>query len=724
MFKNLKHDLPASIVVFLVALPLWLGVALASGAPLLAGIISGIVGGLVVGYLSGSQTSVSGPAAGMAAVVFAAIAELGSFEVFLTAVVLAGLIQLLMGVAKAGFIANYIPSNVIKGLLAAIGIILILKQIPHATGYDIDAEEDFAFFQGDNENTFTELFKALNYITPGAVVISGVSLLILLFWDRTPLRKLKFFPASLFVVLLGLLLSLVFKSYVPFLSLEPAHLVNIPPLDIHNLGSYLHLPTLAHLSNGHVWKVAFTIAVVASLETLLNIEAIDKTDPQKRNSPPNRELLAQGVGNVVAGLLGGIPVTSVIVRSSVNVQSGNKTKASAILHGGLMLVSVLVLAPVLNLIPLASLAAILLMTGYKLAKISLFKEMYRKGWQQFIPFVLTIVTIVFTDLLIGVVVGLVVSVFFLLRSNYRNPFLKEASRVHAGEVLRLELPSQVSFFNKATIKETLWAVPAGGRLLIDASAARFIDDDVLEVINDFKTVVAPEKNIKLNVLGLKDSYQTNDQVEFVNTLDKATRERLQPAEVLALLRAGNQRFAEDRGSKQYFRQQMRVTAEGQSPMAIVIGCIDSRTSPEILFDAGLGELATIRVAGNIISPEILGSLEIAVDKLGVKLIVVKGHSRCGAVATTLKPHAADENLTAITSKIRRAVVACGCADQDYTTVDAATVERITQQNIENSIADILALSPYLRERIASKEVGLVGAYLDISNGQVEFGELV
>jgi carbonic anhydrase len=504
--KKLKNDLPSSIVVFLVALPLCLGVALASGAPLLSGIIAGIVGGIVVGLLSDSHTSVSGPAAGLAAVVLSSITKLGAFELFLTAVVIAGILQLLMGIFKAGFIADYIPNNVIKGLLAAIGIILMLKQIPHAIGFDRDGEGDFTFFQKDGENTFTELMTAVNFVTPGALLIAVLSLFILIFWDKTPMKKIKFFPASLFVVILGVVLNYIFVHYVPSLAIQASHLVSIPPVDFSNASSYLHLPTISSLSNTAVWGVAFTVAIIASLETLLNIEAVDKLDKHKRNTPPNRELIAQGVGNILSGFLGGIPVTSVIVRSSVNIDSGAESKMSSIIHGIFLILSMFLLSPILNQIPLASLAAILLVTGYKLAKVSLFKDMYNRGWEQFVPFVVTVLAIVFTDLLIGVVIGLVVSVFYLLRSNFRNPFAKEKSKTDATEILKLELPNQVSFFNKSSIKETLWAAPAHSHVIIDATYSNFIDYDVLDVLEDFRKTVAPEKNIQLEIIGIKSKY--------------------------------------------------------------------------------------------------------------------------------------------------------------------------------------------------------------------------
>jgi carbonic anhydrase len=500
--STLKNDIPAGIVVFLVALPLCLGVALASGAPLFSGVISGIVGGIVVGILSKSQTSVSGPAAGLAAVVLASITQLGSFDVFLTAVLLAGVLQLGFGLLKGGFVASYVPSNVIKGLLASIGILLILKQIPHAIGYDKDAEGDFAFFQPDGENTFSELYQMLDFINLGAVVISIVSLFILIGWDKTPLKKFKFFPSSLFVVLLGVVLNELFCAYVPGLCIEQSHLVNLPRIDTSDLASYLHFPKLSHLSDYRVYTTAVTIAIVATLETLLNIEAVDKLDPHKRESPPDSELVAQGIGNMLAGLLGGIPITSVIVRSSVNINAGNKTKLSAVFHGIFMLASVLVLSPVLNKIPLASLAAILLMTGYKLAKVSLFRSMYQKGWSQFIPFMATILAIVFTDLLIGVLIGLAISIFYLLRSNYENPFTQTLERTPAGKVIKFELSEEVSFLNKAAIKSTLWRLPKFSKVVIDATHSKYIDPDVLEILDDYQTTFAPENNITLSISGL------------------------------------------------------------------------------------------------------------------------------------------------------------------------------------------------------------------------------
>lgn len=505
MFTKLKNDFPASIVVFLVALPLCLGVALASGAPLLSGVISGIIGGIVVGILSQSHISVSGPAAGLAAVVLAAITQLGTYDIFLLAVCIAGLIQLVAGIFRVGFIANFMPSNVIKGLLAAIGIILILKQIPHAVGFDKDYEGDFSFFQQDGENTFSELLNIFSYFSWGAIIISGLSILAMIFWDKTPLKKFKYLPASLFVVVLGLLLNLLFINFFPALALTDAHLVNIPKLE--GIDSLITMPDFGSIGNSQVWIVALTIAIVASIETLLNLEAVENLDPHKRLASPNKELVAQGIGNMLAGLVGGIPITSVIVRSSVNINAGGETKMSAILHGVFLLISLLLLSPLLNMIPLASLASILLLTGYKLAKVSLFKDMYNKGLNQFIPFAVTVLAIVFTDLLIGVLIGTAISIFYILKRNFKNAYHFNKETFHTGDVVTIRLSEEVSFLNKASIKQTLADIPENSKVLIDATNSTYIDYDVMEVIKDFIEVQAPEKGILATLKGFKSFYQ-------------------------------------------------------------------------------------------------------------------------------------------------------------------------------------------------------------------------
>jgi carbonic anhydrase len=718
IFSKFKYDFPASIVVFLVALPLCLGVALASGAPMLSGIISGVIGGIVVGFLSRSNVSVSGPAAGLTAIVLSAIAQLGSFDVFLMALVLAGVFQILGGYAKAGFIANYIPSNVIKGLLASIGIILILKQIPHAFGYDDVPEEDFAFLQSDDENTFSELFNILNHFSYGAIVISFVSIMILIFWDKIKIKHLNAIPSSLIVVIVGILLNTIFYHFLPFLFIHQKHLVDIPKID--NFQSIFSFPSFKSIANKDVWIVGGTIAAIASLETLLNLEAVEDIDPHKRKASPNRELLAQGVGNLVSGLIGGIPITSVIVRSSVNINAGGQTKMSTIYHGVLLLLSILLISPLLNLIPLASLAAILILTGYKLAKISLFIEKFKKGWNQFIPFVVTVIAILFTDLLVGILIGLSVSIIFLLKSNYKNPFKIKREKVNVKETITIELPNQVSFLNKASIKNTLWNLPKNSNVILDAKFSDYIDTDILELIDVFKNTIAIEKSINLNILGLKRSHQIEDQIQFVNVIDKDEQEKLLPSEILDILKSGNDRFVKGEITEKYFSQQINATSVGQNPIAVVISCIDSRTSPELIFDLGIGDIISIRIAGNIINQEIIESIEFACQKIGTKLIVVLGHSNCGAVTYAIKS-SQEGKYTSLTSKIERSIKACNCNEQTFQN-DSKMLDRVIKANTNNSLTEILLGSLFVKDEISSKKISIVSAFYDTSNGIVTFEE--
>lgn len=719
MLSKIKNDLPASIVVFLVALPLCLGVALASGAPLLSGVISGIIGGLVVGFFSQSHTSVSGPAAGLAAVVLSAITQLGNFETFLLAVVIAGVFQLIAGILKGGFIANYIPSNVIKGLLAAIGIILILKQIPHAVGLDIDPEDDFSFFQRDGENTFSEFLNIFSYFSWGAVLISLLSIAVMIFWDKTPLQKIKFFPASLFVVIMGVILNLIFQNSFPSIYISDTHLVNIPKFD--GVSSLITLPSLSGIDSTRVWAVALTIATIASLETLLNLEAVENIDPHKRQASPNRELIAQGIGNIFSGLLGGIPITSVIVRSSVNIHAGAQSKASTILHGLFLLISVLLLSPILNLIPLATLASILLLTGYKLTKVSMFRDMYRKGLNQFIPFMATIAAIVFTDLLIGVLIGLAISIFYLLKSNYKNPFVLERETLHINEVFRLELPNQVSFLNKASIKSTLWDVPDHSKVVIDATYSNFIDNDVLEIIVDFKDVISKERGIQLNILGLKEQYQLEDHIQFVNVLDEETQQKLTPEAILDLLKKGNDRFVNGHLSEKYLSHQVNATSFGQSPMAVFLSCIDSRTTTEHIFDLGLGDIFSVRVAGNILNVDILGSLEYATKVAGAKLLVVLGHTKCGAIIGACNGVQMG-NITTLLHKVQPAI------DNEKTILHKRDgtnndfVNKVIELNVHLTIARIRKESQIIAELEQAGQIKIAGGLYDVETGRVKFYE--
>jgi MFS superfamily sulfate permease-like transporter len=503
-FNNLKHDIPASIVVFLVALPLCLGIALASGAPLFAGLISGIVGGIIVGSLSGSPLGVSGPAAGLAVIVLNAITDLGAFDIFLVAVVLAGIIQLIMGFAKAGIVAYFFPSSVIHGMLAGIGVIIFLKQIPHAFGYDADPEGDFSFMQVDGHNTFDELIHMMKFISPGVMIISAVSLIILILWETKLFKKFKLtrlVQGPLVAVVIGIILNKVFAG-IPELAVASNHLVSVPvPDSVDGFFSNFTLPDFSALTNSKVYITAIIIAVVASLETLLCVEATDKLDPLKRVTPTNRELRAQGVGNIIAGFIGGLPVTQVIVRSSANQQSGGKTKASAIIHGFLLLISIIAIPQVINLIPLGVLAAILLVVGFKLAKPALFKRMYSQGKGQFIPFIVTILGIVFTDLLIGIGLGMVVAVSIILYNNFRIPYKMNRENLEGKDNIKIVLSEDVSFINKASILKALAQIPNNTHVVIDATNTKFIHYDVIEIIEDFE-VNAELRNITVKTINL------------------------------------------------------------------------------------------------------------------------------------------------------------------------------------------------------------------------------
>lgn len=520
-----KTDLLAGLVVFLVALPLCLGIALASGAPLFSGVITGIVGGIVVGLLSTSNLSVSGPAAGLTAIVLAGITTLGSFELFLLAVMIAGAFQLLLGFIKAGAISNYFPSNVIEGMLTGIGVIIILKQVPHAVGYDKDNEGDFAFIENNTgHNTITAITDAINSIHYGAVVITIVCLLILIAFNRIELlKKINLLPGGLAAVLAGVLFNEMFRATGSPLALEKEHLVRLPvPSSFNDFIHQFRLPDFSGITNSSVWILGLTIAIVASIETLLCLEAADKMDPLKRFSSGNTELKAQGIGNMLAGLIGGLPMTSVIVRTSANINSGGRTKTATVAHGIFLLLSGILIPSILNKIPLAALAAILILTGAKLASAKVFQHMWQSGKFQFIPFIITVVAVVFTDLLKGVGIGLVVSILFILKGNMKLAYFFRKDKHKEGELIKIKLAQEVSFLNKAAIKQTLAHLPEKSTVVIDASETVYIDHDVLELIKDFFAYGSKDKNIKTELIGFKEEYNIDNTVSHVNDTDEQT----------------------------------------------------------------------------------------------------------------------------------------------------------------------------------------------------------
>ncbi len=501
--QYLKNDIPASLVVFFVAIPLCLGIALASGAPLFSGLIAGIVGGIVVGILSGSKIGVSGPAAGLAAIVLSAIASLGSWENFLLAVVLGGVIQIVFGLLKAGVIGYYFPSSVIKGMLTGIGIIIILKQIPHFFGYDSDPEGDFAFSQVDGGNTFSGILEALSNISIGSTIIGLIALAILILWSTVLSKKGKFFQlvqGPLVAVVVGIVYYFLTASNSKF-GISAEHLVSVPvPKDFDSFLGQFSFPNFKAITNPEIWVIGFTIALVASLETLLCVEATDKLDPHKNVTPTNRELLAQGTGNIISGMIGGLPITQVIVRSSANIQSGGRTKMSAIIHGFLLLISVVMIPTLLNKIPLSVLAAILFIVGYKLAKPSLFKKMYDLGMIHFVPFIVTVLGIVFIDLLYGIGLGLLVGIVVILIKSYQNShFLNIEDKSNGKHKIKMTLAEEVTFFNKGPILKELDSLPRDSYLELDVRKTRYLDHDVVEILEDF-AVKAKDRNIDIKIV--------------------------------------------------------------------------------------------------------------------------------------------------------------------------------------------------------------------------------
>ena len=510
IFANLKYDIPSGLVVFLVALPLCLGIAMASGAPLFAGIVTGIIGGIIVGSISNSHISVSGPAAGLTAIVVAAILSLGSFETFLTAVFIAGLMQLILGFLNAGAISNYFPNNVIEGMLVGIGIIIFLKQIPKAFGADVEV--------GSGLEIFSDIATSFTQLQPGIAVIAIISLLIIILWDKIScLKNIKLLPGALVAVIVGTLVNELFVATNSNLAIKEArYLVGLPIFsNFQELRGSLYHPDFLNFSEGfnaasllkkEVWITALTITIVASIETLLCIEASDRLDPQKRLTDTNLELKAQGIGNMASALIGGLPLTSVVVRSSTNAHAGAKTKMSAIIHGVLLLLCVLTIPFLLNKIPLATLAAILLFIGYKLAKPAVFRHFYQRGKYQFIPFIVTVVTVVFADLLYGVALGMMISIFSILRGNMKRAYYFKKEEYATGDIIHIHLAQEVSFLNKAAILFTLDAIPEDSKVIINASDTVYIAHDILDSIREFRDIRAPLRNVEVTLIGFKEEY--------------------------------------------------------------------------------------------------------------------------------------------------------------------------------------------------------------------------
>lgn len=719
LFANLKYDLPAGVAVFLITIPLSLGIALASGAPLFSGLIAGIISGLVIAPLSGSSLGISGATAGLAMIVWTAIDKLG-FNGFLLALVIAGVFQIIMGLSKAGVIAYYFPSSVVNGMLSGMGLILFLKQIPHAIGYDRDYEGDTSFIQADNYSSFTELAHMLEFSSPTAIMIALTSLAILFLWEQPFMKKHRFFQlfqGALIAILAAVLINEGLQSFYPELALSGNHLVMIPVLNnAGDLLSQLHFPDFSLLNNPAVYLAALAIAVVASLKTLLSVEAVDKMDPYKRVTPTNRELIVQGIGNACSGLIGGLPMAQVVVRSSIGIQSGARTKATGIICGLLLLFAVIFIPTMINKIPLASLASVLLVVGYKLIRPKVFTTMYKAGMYHFIPFCVTILGMIFTDLLIGLVIGLISALFSILLENYKSAFYFNES--HIGNKTILRLSEHISFLNKANIQQTLEQLPDHSEVVIDATRSKYIDYDVFEIIENFK-IEAQRKHIKLTIENLR-GFGVLKPVENARAPTYDTQQSLTPAKVLELLKEGNERFVNNLKSNRNLLEQINDTRKGQFPIAIILSCMDSRTSVELIFDQGLGDVFSARVAGNVINDDILGSMEYACKLAGSKLIVVLGHSHCGAVKGACA-NVELNHLSGLLHKIKPAVDAVQAEESaEISAGNHEHVQKVADKNVQLTVEQIKSKSPLLDAMLQSGEIGIVGGMYDIETGKVKF----
>jgi carbonic anhydrase len=726
MFKidSIRKDFLASLVVFLVAIPLCLGIALATNVPLSVGILTGAIGGIIVGFLSDSRVSVSGPAAGMVALVIAAINQLGSYETFLLALIFAGGLQFLGGILRSGFIANYVPATVVKGLLAAIGILIIIKELPMAFGYfATDDMMQIALRETQETLSLKPLLELVQYFHFGATFISLVSLFILFMWHKVTVRFFKVIPAAFVVVVVAILMNFGYQCFLPAFSLESAHLVNIPVNeDLLTLFSQFKHPDFSALTNFSVYWYALMIAMVASLETLLNLEAIEKIDKRHRYCSRDKELIAQGVGNMISGFVGGLPITSVIARSSVNINAGAKTKLSTILHGIFLFFSLSLFAKWLNYIPISALASVLIYTGYKLASVKLLKEVYEEGAYYFAPFIITILAIVFTNLLLGIVIGLIVSIFFILKNHSKNGFTVVNEKYPSGDIFRLVLPQQATFLNRAAMIERMNRFPRNSKVIVDAQLSDYIDEDILEIVKDFKQSLGVEKNILINLEGFKNHYNVDRNLSFINATTYDVQSSLTPQMILKILQEGNQRFINNTPIHKNYRQQITVTAQSQHPIAVVLSCIDSRVPVEVIFDLSLGDLFVVRIAGNIANDDVIGSIEFACHEAGAKLILVLGHKSCGAVKAACD-HVQLGHVTQLLDKIKPAIELE--LEKQYQPVDMQSdtfVTNVARTNVQLTKKWLYDHSSILNTLISEQKVLLVGGFYDVHTGIVELDD--
>ena len=718
-FKNLQCDIPAGIAIFFIAIPMSLGISLACGAPLYSGLIASILGGILVAPLSGSILGISGAAAGLVVIMLSSIETLG-FSAFLLTVFIAGMFQIVMGITKMGSIAHYFPSAVIKGMLSGIGAIIFIKQIPHAVGYDSDYEGDLSFFQADNYSSFSELTHMLESFSPTATGIAVLSLIILIIWEQPKFKNTHFFQSlhgTLIVIIVSIMINECLLSYFPALALKEAHLVSLPiPQTITDLLEQMNTPDFSQLNNSVIYISAMTLAFVASLETLLAVEAVDRLDVYKRVTPTNRELIVQGIGNMVSSLLGGLPMTQVIVRSSISIQSGAKTQAAGFISGLLLLMSVFLIPDWLNKIPLASLASILLVTSYKLMSPRIIMKMYGAGFYHFLPFCATILGLIFTDFLNGILIGLACALVSVIVENYKSAmYFRET---HIGNKIIFRLSENVSFLNKANLKQTFDHLPKDSEVIIDATRSTYLDYDVFEVIRDFKKE-APLKNIQVTLQNVR-GFGVLEPVQNVKAQTYESQQALTPLQVLTILKEGNAHFMNNLKVNRNLFEQINDTQDNQFPMAIILSCMDSRTSVELIFDQGLGDVFSTRVAGNIVNEDILGSMEYACSVAGSKLIVILGHTHCGAIKGACAEVKLD-HLTGLLEKIQPSVDSV-CSEHNIMAIgnDDVLIQAVSKENVMLMVKQVKQRSPLLNNLYQLGKIDIVGAMYDIETGRVLF----
>jgi carbonic anhydrase len=726
------YELFAALVVACVAIPMGMGIATLSGAPPVAGVVAGIIGGLVVGWLSGSPTSITGPSAGLTLAIASLLGMLNSFETFLLAVVVAGVLQIIFGIAKLGWISSFFPSSVLDALLAAIGIILIFKQIPHLLGHDTDPEGDMAFLQPDRKTTFSELLSLFaGDVHLGAAVVGILTLVVIVglqYWSRAKTFR---FPTMFTGVVVGILASFSVNLLGEAWVIDGKHLIGLPEwYQDANWKSMFSFPNWKQWTNPEVYITGLAIAVISSLETLLNLSATDRIDKSDRPSPPNRELIAVGIGNTLCGLIGGIPMSAAIERSAVCLQAGSRTKLCTILHGVVLLVAMTLIPFVFNAIPLSVLAAVLIVTGAWLARPAVFARIWQGGRYQIVPFFVTIMAIILTDLLIGTVVGLVFGVGFILNSNLRRPLRQVMEKHIGGDVLHIELADQVSFLNRPVIERALRSAAPGSHILLDASHSDYIDPDILAMIRDFVKKSSVHK-VTVSLKGFREKYAVDNVIQFVDYTSREIQERMTPEEALKILQEGNQRFCNDQRLSRDLGRQVRATSAGQHPFAAILSCIDSRAPVETIFDLGVGDCFTARVAGNVISPKILGSLEYATAVVGSKLIVVVGHTKCGAVHAAVSLAGAGktgaeatgcQHLDSILEEIHPSInlpELRRIAESD-TAARNEFAENVSRLNVIHSVESIVSTSQTIRKLVEEGRVAVVGAVYDVTSGKVEF----